>query len=294
MKKIKIIFLNTLIIVFISAFFSFAAEPKSTPISVNSSKEGTPANAVSAKSDVQPTQSFLSKLLQLLHISDKSNNQPTKAAKITKAQGNTQPAPSKKANVPAQGPIQKAPASNTTQIKLPLVSPVANVPAQSPTKLAASAVNPTQIKQQPISPAANVTPTPLTTVPVQASPALNKVDVYSYNPSGKPDPFRPFIEVETAKPHQVKAKAADKKEPLSIFPLQRAETDKYKVVGIVGSEDHRAAIAEDAAKKFYPLLIGTRIGLRNGKVVEIMADRVIVEEHENNKEKRVILKLRKN
>jgi Tfp pilus assembly protein PilP len=290
MKKIKFIFLNTLIIVFISAFFSFAAEPKNTPISVNSAKEATPAKAVPAtKRDVQPTQSFLSKLLQLLHISDKSNNQPTQAAKVTKAQGNTQPAPLK-ANVPAQGPAQKAPASNTTQIKLPSVSPVANVPVQSQNNPVHAAA-PTKIKQLPISPAANVTPTPLTTVPVPASPALNQVDVYSYSPSGKPDPFRPFIVVETVKPQ---AKAADKKEPLSIFPLQRAETDKYKVVGIVGSDDHRVAIAEDAAKKFYPLLIGTRIGLRNGKVVEIMADRVIVEEHENNKEKRVILKLRKN
>ena len=68
----------------------------------------------------------------------------------------------------------------------------------------------------------------------------------------------------------------------------------YKVVGFVGSEDHRVAVVEDAAKKFYPLLIGTRIGLRNGKVVEILADRVIVEEYENNKGKKVILKLRKN
>jgi len=65
-------------------------------------------------------------------------------------------------------------------------------------------------------------------------------------------------------------------------------------VGIAGDEDHRVAIAEDAAKKFYPLLKGTRIGLRNGKVIEILADRVIVEEYENNKAKRIILKLRKN
>ena len=76
--------------------------------------------------------------------------------------------------------------------------------------------------------------------------------------------------------------------------MQRAETDTYKVVGIAGDENHRVAIAEDAAKKFYPLLVGTRIGLRNGKVVEIMADRVIVEEYEGKKAKRVILKLRKN
>ena len=79
-----------------------------------------------------------------------------------------------------------------------------------------------------------------------------------------------------------------------MFPLQRAETENYRVVGIAGDKDHRVAIAEDAGKKFYPLFIGTHIGLYNGKVIEIMADRVIVEEYENKKAKRVILKLRKN
>lgn len=123
----------------------------------------------------------------------------------------------------------------------------------------------------------------------QAQPITEAVN-YSYNPSGKPDPFFPFIEVEA-----VKKKKAEKKGALSIFPLQRAEADQYTVVGIVGSEDHRVAIAEDSAKKFYPLLIGTRIGLHNGKVVEITDDRVIVEEdNENSTEKKVILKLHKN
>jgi len=38
----------------------------------------------------------------------------------------------------------------------------------------------------------------------------------------------------------------------------------------------RVAVVEDATKKFYPLFAGTHIGLHNGKVIEIMADRVIV------------------
>ena len=137
-----------------------------------------------------------------------------------------------------------------------------------------------------------------TTVPIQnkTQPASNAtvaptaIDNYSYNPSGKPDPFRPFIViVDVAAKEKVAKKAA-----VSMFPLQRAETERYRVVGIAGDKDHRVAIAEDAAKKFYPLFIGTHIGLYNGKVIEIMADRVIVEEYETKKAKRVILKLRKN
>jgi type IV pilus assembly protein PilP len=146
---------------------------------------------------------------------------------------------------------------------------------------AAPAATPKQI-QQPLS-VANVAPAVVPT----------SIDNYSYNPSGKPDPFRPLVEAVKPEAINVKKQVAKKVEA-SMFPLQRAETEKYRVVGIAGDKDHRVAIAEDAAKKFYPLLIGTHIGLYNGKVIEIMADRVIVEEYETKKAKRVILKLRRN
>lgn len=151
---------------------------------------------------------------------------------------------------------------------------------------AANAANATQ--------AASNVPDQEGTQPAPAADATSvstPVEAYSYNPAGKPDPFRPFIMVETP---EAKKQKVVKKEPLSMFPLQRAEAGTYRLVGIAGDEEHRVAIVEDSAKKFYPLLVGTRIGVRNGKVVEIMADRVIVEEYEGKKPKRVILKLRKN
>jgi Tfp pilus assembly protein PilP len=119
-------------------------------------------------------------------------------------------------------------------------------------------------------------------------------DTYNYNPSaGKPDPFRPFVEIDIKKIDETKN--GKKETSSSIFPLQRAATEKFKVVGIASDKIHRVAIVEDAAKKFYPLFKGTYIGLKNGRVVEIMADRVIVEEREEkeNMAKRIILKLRK-
>jgi type IV pilus assembly protein PilP len=208
MKKIKLVFLNTIIIIFITAFFAYAVEVKKASTSI------APASV-----KVAP------------------------AAKQT----------------PIQNPASPAPAANVT--------PVA----------------PNSIKN------------PTLPAPVPASTTA-PVDNYSYNPSGKPDPFRPFIiaEILEKKKIETKEKEKEKKAVLSIFPLQRAETEKYRVVGIAGDKDHRVAVVEDTAKKFYPLLIGTRIGLSNGKVIEIMADRVIVEENENKKTKRIILKLRKN
>ena len=144
------------------------------------------------------------------------------------------------------------------------------------------------VKASNIAPVAAPNPNKNVVPPAVSTP----VDNYSYNPAGKPDPFKTFI-VPPEPPAALKQKVL-KKAAESIFPLQRAEADQYRVVGIAGDKDHRVAVAEDDKKKFYPLLIGTRIGLRDGKVVEIMSDRVIVEEIENKKAKRIILKLRKN
>jgi len=122
--------------------------------------------------------------------------------------------------------------------------------------------------------------------PSQVAPAPD--NAYSYNPLGKPDPFKPFIDVE------IKAAKKEKSKIESIFPLQRAEVENFKLVGIVGDQDRRVAVVEDSNKKFYPLFIGTRIGLRDGKVTDILADRVTVDELDGKKIKRIILKLRKN
>jgi type IV pilus assembly protein PilP len=163
-------------------------------------------------------------------------------------------------------------------------------PATAPAARVAPAATSKQIQQPPV-PAVNVVPAATTPTQIQPSPpAPTSIDNYSYNPSEKPDPFRPFVVVvDVAAKQQIVKKAEE-----SMFPLQRAETERYRVVGIAGDKDHRVAIAEDAKKKFYPLFIGTHIGLYNGKVIEIMADRVIVEEYETKKAKRVILKLRTN
>lgn len=137
--------------------------------------------------------------------------------------------------------------------------------------------------------AANAAPVAPSTQ-IQPPLLLTPADNYTYNPSGKPDPFRPFVTVDAAVAKQQLTKKAE----VSMFPLQRADAEKYRVVGIAGDKNHRVAICEDTAKKFYPLYVGTHIGLYNGKVIEILADRVIIEEYETKKPRRVILKLRKN
>jgi len=207
----------------------------------------------------------------------------------------TPPNPSAKAapaaaNATVQGQAKPAPAAVNATVQ----GQAKTVPAQitQPVTVTAKKVAVPTLPKGVVAVAPPPPPAPVQG-PIPGYALVNQGDVYSYNPLGKPDPFLPYIDVELAKKKEKKVQI-EKKAALSIFPLQRAEATMYKVVGIVGSEDHRMAIAEDSSKKFFPLLIGTRIGLRNGKVVEILEDRVIVEEYEKNKASKVILKLRKN
>ena len=136
-------------------------------------------------------------------------------------------------------------------------------------------------------PAVPATDQPQIQQPAQAQKAPE--GNYKYYPLGKPDPFRPFVEIVI-----VPKKKEEKK--VSAYPLERDEIEKFRLVGIVGDQSQRLAIVEvmeEGKLKFYPLLRGTHIGLHKGQVMEIMTDRVIVEELDKNKTKRIILKLHK-
>ena len=114
-------------------------------------------------------------------------------------------------------------------------------------------------------------------------------------PAAKPDPFRPFIELDQEKALALKKKAESKVLPVS--PLQRAEIDQFRLLGIAGDERSRTAMVDDGKGKFYPLIVGTAIGMNQGRVAQILADRVIVEEatkeRGKKKVKRIIMKLRR-
>jgi Tfp pilus assembly protein PilP len=150
-------------------------------------------------------------------------------------------------------------------------APTAQVPAPAP---AVPAVSPGK-------PAA-------TTVPAPPPPAD-----YVYQSSGKQDPFKPFLDTDQAlqkkKQDEQKKTAAAKARPIS--PLQQAEMAQFRLLGIAGDGSRRTAMVEDrSTKKFYPLSVGTYIGPNEGRVAEILADRVVVEERvetQDNKSKRV-------
>jgi len=114
---------------------------------------------------------------------------------------------------------------------------------------------------------------------------------YTYNPKGKLDPFKPFI--DTMKKAQKSEKSVLKS------PLQKISIEQLKLVGIAGNNKKRVAIVEDLKGKHYHYILhkGTPVGMNEGRVVKILTDRVIVLERIESpagkvKTKRIILKLR--
>ena len=73
-------------------------------------------------------------------------------------------------------------------------------------------------------------------------------------------------------------KGSEKKLSGALTPLQRVTLDKVRVTGIAGSLSKRVAMVEDGAGKGYMVYVGTLIGMNGGRVIQILPDRVIVEE----------------
>lgn len=90
---------------------------------------------------------------------------------------------------------------------------------------------------------------------------------YSYNPAGKPDPFKPFVQ---------SASRGSRTAPAT--PLQKFDVSQLKLVAIITTSDGNIALVEDATGKGYFLKKGTWIGKNDGKVTKILKDTVIIQE----------------
>jgi type IV pilus assembly protein PilP len=99
-----------------------------------------------------------------------------------------------------------------------------------------------------------------------------------YNPQGKLDPFAPLFQEKAAV--VIPRKITKKRKPLT--PLERLDLSQLRFVGIVRSLSGNRALVEDAGGKGYVVTKGTYIGTHYGKIVEILADRIIVAEEVEN------------
>jgi type IV pilus assembly protein PilP len=111
--------------------------------------------------------------------------------------------------------------------------------------------------------------------PVQVAQKVEKKEVakkeeleFSYNPVGKADPFKPFIQLA---PEKLRKSAF-------LTPLQKYDISQLKLVAIITIPEGNVALVEDQQGRGYFLKRGIAIGRHEGKVKAILKDRVIIEE----------------
>jgi type IV pilus assembly protein PilP len=106
------------------------------------------------------------------------------------------------------------------------------------------------------------------TEPQKKEPEKKEEAEYTYNPAGKADPFKPFIQLT----------AARRPSGIPLTPLQKYDISSLKLVAVIAAPEGSVALVEDSAGKGYFLKKGTLVGKNDGKVIKILKDRVIIEE----------------
>jgi len=106
-------------------------------------------------------------------------------------------------------------------------------------------------------------------VEVKKEPEKKDEPEYIYNPAGKPDPFKPFIQLAPIK-------GVVRTVPLT--PLQKYDISQLKLVAVISTPEGNIALVEDSSGRGYFVKRGTEIGKNDGKVTRILKDRIVIEE----------------
>src|SRR4030042_928785 len=130
----------------------------------------------------------------------------------------------------------------------------------------------------PIAPAAKKPPTPAKTPPAPALVARVEPPstvMYSYDPKGKLDPFKPLVVERPAAP---KKAAAAEIVSEGATPLERINLGQVKLVALIWNIHNPRAMVEDAGGKGYIIAKGTPIGKSKGIVTQITPAGVMIKE----------------
>ena len=111
---------------------------------------------------------------------------------------------------------------------------------------------------------------------------------YVYDPTGKRDPFQPFIATQTP--------ITPEGEKIPITPLQQFDLSQLKLVAIMVGKGEGKAMVEDSEGKGYIVEKGVYVGRNYGKVKAVMKDRLVIEERYKDymgqvKTKEIVLQL---
>jgi len=181
------------------------------------------------------------------------------------------------------------PAAKTTVagVKTPEATPPGEVKSGKPVKLSKSSTPPTT-SPSIIKPKADISKPAMETVKKAVKDKMKPLaSVTAYNPAGKIDPFVPLFKRDRK---TVAGKTGKRKKRVPMTPLEEVDLSQLKLAGILIIASGNKALVEDSTGKGYIIKPGTYIGMKEGRVVAIRKDRVIVEEYESEKGKDVLKK----
>jgi type IV pilus assembly protein PilP len=109
--------------------------------------------------------------------------------------------------------------------------------------------------------------------------AESAIAVDRYNPVGRIDPFQPLFKEEQVATNVSETK---KKQRANLTPLEKVDLSQLRLLGVILAPSGDRAMVSEVNGKGYVITLGTYIGISSGRVVEILKDRVIVEEEVEN------------
>jgi type IV pilus assembly protein PilP len=107
----------------------------------------------------------------------------------------------------------------------------------------------------------------------QDEPGKAAVEMPAYDPSGRRDPFRPYVRFDRP------ALSGE------LTPLEQYDLSQLRLVAIVTDERDPSgtrAVVEDGSGLGFIVRVGTAIGRTRGRVSTIERDRIVVEEYPTN------------
>ncbi len=102
-----------------------------------------------------------------------------------------------------------------------------------------------------------------------------------YNPIGKIDPFAPLFKQEQVV-SIVKTRESKKRRRGHLTPLEKVDLSQMRLLGVILAPSGNRAMVAETSGKGYVVTAGTYMGIASGRVVEILKDRIIVEEEVEN------------
>jgi type IV pilus assembly protein PilP len=131
--------------------------------------------------------------------------------------------------------------------------------------------------EEPSPPASEVNvekPSPLASevkLPFSTSFALEP-----YSPTDKINPFIPLI--QTQPKATIAVDKREKKPTRTLTPLEKFDLSQIRLVAVVLAQSGKIAMVEEASGKGYVVRLGTYIGKDAGTVVQILTDRIVINE----------------